>query len=124
MLIDIHAHLDHYNFDNDRDMVIESAGKSNVKVILTAGINPETNRKTLEIAGKYDIVKPCLGIYPIQTLQKEIEAGDYPLKENNFDVDAELAFIKKNKAKILAVGEVGLDYSMGEDQKIQKELFE
>ena len=124
MLIDIHSHLDHFYFKDDLGKVIENAKKAGVKIILTAGINPETNRKTLEIAGKYDIVRPCLGIYPIQTLQKEIEAGDYPLKENKFDVDAEIEFIKKNKDKISAIGEVGLDYSMGEDPKSQQKLFE
>ena len=124
MLIDIHSHLDHFYFKDQIGKVIGNAKKNNVKIILTAGINPETNRKALEIADKYDIVKPCLGIYPIQTLQKEIEAGDYPLKENKFDVNVEIEFIKNNKNKILAVGEVGLDYSMGEDQQIQKELFE
>ena len=124
MLIDIHSHLDHFYFKDDLGKVIENAKKANVKVILTAGINPETNRKALEIAEKYDIVKPCLGIYPIQTLQKEIETGDYPLKQNRFDAEEEIRFIQKNKNKISAVGEVGLDYSMGEDAKSQKELFE
>src|SRR3990167_5885245 len=66
MLIDIHSHLDHHYFKDDLDKVIENARKAGVKVILTAGINPETNRKTLELAGKYDIVKACLGIYPVQ----------------------------------------------------------
>ncbi|MBI2134582.1 TatD family hydrolase [Candidatus Woesearchaeota archaeon] len=124
MLIDIHSHLDHFYFKDEIDKIIGNAGKNNVKIILTAGINPETNRKALEIAEKYDIVKPCLGIYPIQTLQKEIEAGDYPLNQNRFDVQEEIKFIQKNKDKIAAVGEVGLDYSMGEDAKSQKELFE
>ena len=50
MLIDVHCHLDHYLFKNDLDKVIDNAKKTNVKVILTAGINPETNRKVLEIA--------------------------------------------------------------------------
>jgi|TARA_B100001964_G_scaffold245721_1_gene335159 TatD DNase family protein len=125
MLIDIHSHLDHCYFKDDLDKVIDNAKKANLKVILTAGINPETNRKALQIAEKYDIVKPCLGIYPIQTLQKEIDSGDYPLKENKFDIDEEIRFIEKNKNKITAVGEVGLDYFWIKDkQKEQKELFE
>lgn len=124
MLIDIHAHLDHSYFDNDRNIVIESAKKSNVKVILTAGINPETNRKALEIAKKYDIVKPCLGIYPIRALKKELEESPSSLKYTEFDIDDEIDFIKKNKDKIAAVGEVGLDYSQGKDKQSQKELFQ
>src|SRR3989338_3273201 len=122
MLIDIHSHLDHFYFKDDLAKVIDNARKAGVKVILTAGINPETNRKALEIAGKYDIVKPCLGIYPVQTLQKEMEAAGYPLKAIKFDIDEEFEFIKKNRKNIAAIGEVGLDYSMGESQKSQKEL--
>ncbi|MEK6949724.1 MAG: TatD family hydrolase [Nanoarchaeota archaeon] len=125
MLIDIHSHLDHWYFKDDLDIVIENAKKANVKVILTAGINPETNRKALEIAKKYDIVKPCLGIYPIQALQKEIESGEIPLKEKNiFGLDEEIKFIEKNKKGIAAVGEVGLDYSLVQDKAEQKGLFE
>ena len=66
MLIDIHSHLDHCYFKDDLDKVIENAKKANVKVILTAGTNPEKNKESLKIAKKYDIVKPCLGIHPIQ----------------------------------------------------------
>jgi TatD DNase family protein len=124
MLIDIHSHLDHPHFADNIDSIIENAKKANLKIILTAGINPETNRKTLELAKKYDIIKPCLGIYPPETLQTEIASGEYPLKENKFDIDEEIKFIQKNKDKIVAIGEVGLDYSQGENKKNQKILFE
>ena len=124
MLIDIHCHLDHAYFEGELDKVIDNAKKVGLKVILTAGINPETNRKVLEIAEKYDIVKASLGIYPIETLQKEIESGGYPLKNNIFNIDEEIGFIQKNKGKIMAIGEVGLDYSKGEEPKNQKKIFE
>jgi len=71
MFVDIHSHLDHCYFKDDLDAVIERAKAANLKAILTAGINPETNRKTLELAKKYDIVKPALGIYPINQLTKK-----------------------------------------------------
>ena len=124
MLIDIHSHLDHAYFKDDIDKVIENAKKSDVKVILTAGLNPETNRKTLELAKKYSIVKACLGIYPIQTLQKDIEMGNLPLKKNKFDLDEELRFIEKNKKNIAAIGEVGLDYSLIQNKSEQQKDFE
>ena len=49
----MHSHLDHHYFKDDLDKVIENARKAGVKVILTAGINSETNRKALEIAEIY-----------------------------------------------------------------------
>ncbi|MBL7054153.1 TatD family hydrolase [Candidatus Woesearchaeota archaeon] len=124
MLIDIHCHLDHPSFNGKTEEIINNAEQAGLKIILTAGINPETNRKTLELAGKFDIVKPALGIYPVKTLQKEIESGEYPLKKNIFDIDEEIVFIKKNKDKITAIGECGLDYSQNENSAEQKKLLE
>jgi TatD DNase family protein len=125
MLIDIHSHMDHCYFDDDIDDVIDGAKKAGVRIILTAGINPETNRKAVALAENYDIIKPCLGIYPIQNLQQEIDSGSFPLRENKFDVDEETDFIKKNKDRIAAVGEVGLDYHWVKDNvDEQKALFE
>ncbi len=123
LFIDIHCHIDHPRF-NDLDKTIENARKAGLKIILTNGINPETNRKTLEIAKKYDIVKPALGIYPVNQLVKEIKEGTYPIKVEEFDVDSEISFIEKNKDNILAIGESGLD---GLDRKNileQKSVFE
>ena len=122
LLIDIHCHLDHPLFKDNTDIVVENARKAGLKVVLTAGINPETNRKTIELAEKFDIVKPALGIYTPETLQKEIEEGRYSLKPNNFDIDEEIEFIKKNK--ISAIGECGLDYSKNENPEKQKDIFE
>jgi len=52
LLIDIHSHLDHCYFNDDRDTVVENAKKAGVKVIVESGINPETNRKALDFAKK------------------------------------------------------------------------
>ena len=151
MLIDIHSHLDHHYFKDDLDEVIENAGKAGVKVILTAGINPETNRKALEIAKKHDIVKACLGIYPVQyednnnikkfaidnkvnttikNSNNKNKIQKYEFKKNNseyenkINFDEELKFIEKNKNKIAALGEVGLDFKERKNISEQKELFE
>ena len=79
LLIDIHCHLDHAKF-SDLDKNIDNAKKAGVKLILTNGVNPETNRIALNLAKKYDIVQAALGIYPINQLTKEIKEGAYPLK--------------------------------------------
>ena len=140
MLIDIHCHLDHCYFKDDLDKVIDNAKKANVKIILTAGINPEKNRISLEIAKKYDIVKACLGIYPIQNNNDNEKIKQQKNNKNNnlkniekrkiknnkkINIDEEIKFIEKNKNKIMAIGEVGLDYFWVKDNiKEQKELFE
>jgi len=139
MLIDIHSHLDHCYFKDDIDKVIKNAIKANLKIILTAGINPEKNRVSLDLANKYEIIKPCLGIYPIQyddnnnknnnSIQiNSIDINNQKLINNNLkniDIDDEIKFIEKYKNKIVAVGEVGLDYFWNtKNIQEQKKLFE
>ncbi len=123
MLIDVHTHLDHELFEKDLDKVISRAKEARVKVIITNGINPKTNRQSLEISKKYDIVKCAMGIYPIDALQKEIEEGECPLEDEKIDVDSEIEFIKSNAKDIAAIGEVGMDGKYGELED-QKEVFE
>jgi len=124
MLIDVHCHLDHELFKENLDNVIQRARDARVKVIITNGVNPSTNRKSLKIASKYDIVKCALGIYPIDALEKEIKEEDYTVDNQEFVVDKEIEFIKKNKDKIVAIGEVGMDGKHGKDFDMQSRVFE
>ncbi|MBI2577060.1 TatD family hydrolase [Candidatus Woesearchaeota archaeon] len=124
LFIDIHCHLDHLHFNNDRDAVMERAKQAGIKAVLSNGINPETNRSTLELAKKYSLVKAALGIYPIHALQKDIDTGAYPLQPNVFDVDEEIQFIEKNRGAIAAVGECGLDGLDKEHLPEQKAVFD
>jgi len=115
LLVDVHAHLDHCKF-NDLDLVIERARKADVKAIINNGINTEKNRISLELSKKYDIVKAALGLYPTEVAE---------MKDDK--IENELEFIKKNKNKIIAIGEIGLDYNFYKDKnkiKKQKIVFE
>ena len=114
LLIDIHTHLDHPLLINNIEEIINRAKIAGLNHIITNGINPETNRKCLELSKKYVIVKCAMGLYPRSALKKEIESN-YPLKSADFDVDEEINFIRKNKNSIVAVSEVGLDFVNGED---------
>src|SRR3989338_1948724 len=118
LYIDVHSHLDFEGLIERLDEVIANAKQAGLKYIVTSGITPETNRKALEISKKYpDIVKPSLGLYPMDALTRETE------QKNEFDVEKELAFWQKNKDKFISIGEIGLDYKNGKDAKMQKEVF-
>ena len=83
------------------------AKKAGVSVIITNGINLETNKLSLEYANSYKLVKAALGLYPTEALQA--------------NVDEVLKQIKENKNKIIAIGEVGLDYYWIKDKNKEQQ---
>ncbi len=97
-MIDIHCHLTYKGLDKIKEKVIEEARKT-MDAIITCGY-PEDAKKTLELLEKHkDFIFLTLGLHPIQIVEmsdKEIEQ----YKE----------FVIQNKKKIVAVGEIGLDY--------------
>nr|MCK4929636.1 TatD family hydrolase [Nanoarchaeota archaeon] len=102
LIVDIHAHMDFEEYKQDLDKVMEENKKAGVAVIINNGVTVDSNRKVLELAKKYDIIKPALGIYPVHCID---------VSEQEFD--KELDFISKQD--IIAIGEVGLDYLKGDD---------
>ncbi|PIN87462.1 hypothetical protein COV12_03755 [Candidatus Woesearchaeota archaeon CG10_big_fil_rev_8_21_14_0_10_32_24] len=112
MYIDVHAHLDICDIEKS----VKACKEKNV-MILTVGINKETNRKVLDLSKKYKNVELCLGIYPTETTK---------LSEREFN--EELKFIEKNKDKIIGIAEIGLDLhepntNNPENFEIQKKRF-
>jgi TatD DNase family protein len=126
--IDVHAHLEEKRFEKDLNKVIERAEKAGVKFVITSGVNPETNRKALELTRKYKILKASFGLYPVDSIVAKVGdklSDDYPRKIEGFDVDEEIKWIEKNAKDCVAIGEVGLDYQVaGDFKEEQKEVFE
>ncbi|MBS3174595.1 TatD family hydrolase [Candidatus Woesearchaeota archaeon] len=124
MIIDVHSHLQFPNFEKDLNEVIERAKQAGVIFILCSGVDHDTNIKALELSKKYNIIKASLGIYPLDA----VGLGHYDDTSHQtdiMDVEEELKFIEKNKDNIIAIGEIGLDYSPKVDPKAeeQKEVF-
>ncbi len=110
MYIDVHCHLD---LCKDIKKAVDKAGKKRVGIIIANGVNPEVNRKILELAEKYNGVKVALGIYPIEAL-----------KMSDGEIVKEIKFIKENNDKIAAIGEVGMDCKEDLDNwERQKDIF-
>ena len=123
MLIDIHAHVDRFS-EEELIGVIKRAEEANVKAIITQGVYHENNLKVLELAKKFPIIKPALGLYPLDAKNvKVIEGSEDSDRKTEFDVDFTLDFIKKNKNKIAAIGEIGLDFKFSQDKETQIENF-
>lgn len=92
--VDCHCHLDYSKFDEDREEVIERSSES-LEFVLNAGLNPESNQKTLELAREHEVIYPALGIHPTYT--EDFERLDEVLEQ-----------IEEEKPDV--IGEIGLDH--------------
>lgn len=115
-LFDSHSHLNDEKFDEDREEQIKKIRESGVSNFITAGYSVESSKKALEIAKKYDFIYTTAGVSP----------NDIPQTEEELWIQlAEIEkIVEKNKEKICAIGEIGLDYYWNTDNKeLQKKAF-
>lgn len=111
MLIDTHAHLDDEQFDCDREQVINNARENGINTIINVGFNEKTIRSTLKLVEKYDFIYGAVGWHPNHA--HEINENDYLWIED----------LTKHP-KIIAIGEIGLDYYWNYAPKeIQQKVF-
>ena len=124
LLVDIHAHLDFPHFSKDLKEVVERARNAGVVGIISQGVHQASNKKTLELAAKYDIVKPALGLYPLNAPNVKVHSeDDDDFDRHSISVDKTLKFIQEHAAEIVAIGEVGLDLKFSDDEQHQIQNF-
>ena len=113
-IFETHAHYDDGRFEDDRDYVIKEIYNSGVKKIVSAGYSLEGTLKNIELAKKYQFIYTTCGISPNdlnENWEDDINKIDNVLKNN------------LKLGKIVAVGEIGLDYHYDTDKNIQKSAF-
>lgn len=112
MLIDSHAHLQWEDFNSDIKDVISNASKSGVNVIINIGYNLEACRKALKLADDHSGLYAAIGIHPHNAGSLNMDTLDHLIK------------LSKHP-KVVAVGEIGLDYYRNLSPKeIQRKVFE
>lgn len=112
MIFESHAHYDDKAFDKDRDKLLEGLRENGIGYVVNIGANIQTTKNTIKLAEKYPFIYGTAGVHPSDTDE---------LKEENF------IWLKEqcSHPKIVAVGEIGLDYYWDEpDREIQKKWFE
>ena len=97
MLVDTHAHLDFPEFARDLDSVLDRAARAGVHEIVTIGIDEASSEKAVKIAGQHSRIYATVGIHP---------HGARRLDDSTLDSLRSLAA----HDKVVAVGEIGLDY--------------
>lgn len=110
MIIDTHCHIYASEMENAEEIIMEAAD-NDIHMVLN-GTDPSSNREVLELSRKYDNVHAALGYF--YTLADEISNEDIVLLDEQLGND-----------RVVAVGEIGLDYyHTKENMDKQIELFE
>ena len=114
---DTHAHYNDEKFDEDREQIIQETYKSGISKFVVAGYNIESSKKAIELSNKYEFMYSICGISP----------NDIPQSEEKLwkDIEEISKIIKQNNnKKLVAIGEIGLDYYCEKENKeLQKQAF-
>ena len=113
IIYDTHAHYDDNSFDEDRENILSEIKSNGVALILNCASSYESIEKTYNLTIDNDFIYGALGIHP--------ENAD----EFNDTVENEIINLINKNEKILAIGEIGLDYYWDENpsKEVQKEVF-
>lgn len=110
-LFDTHVHLNAEQFFDDREEVIERAFAAGVRYMVVVGFNEETIPLALEIAEQYETIYAAVGWHPVHAIN---------YKEKHL---AWLDRLSKHP-KVVALGEMGLDYHWDKSPKdVQEDVF-
>ena len=112
---DSHSHLNDEKFDKDRDKIIKEIYEAGTTNFITAGYSVEGSEKAVEIANNYDFIYATVGISPNDIPQTE---------EELWKQLSEIKNLAESNKKVLAIGEIGLDYYWNtENKELQKKTF-
>ena len=111
MLIDTHCHL-YSEYYSDIDDIVNLAKKSNVNILINNGCDSKSNKEVIDLLDKYKNMYGAIGIHPE-------EVDNYSLNDIKFIED------NLNNKKVVAIGEIGLDYHYSKENKEKQiKLFE
>lgn len=111
MIFDTHAHYDDEAFHEDRDAVLKSLAEHGIEAVVNVGASIQTTKNTLELMKKYPFVYGAVGVHPSETAE---------LNDHLFDWLSHVS----GEEKVVAIGEIGLDYHWDEPgPELQKKWF-
>ena len=111
MIFDTHAHYDDEAFDEDREELLGSLQSYGIEAVTNVGASIKTSENTIKLTQKYSYIYGAIGVHPNETGELSDEKLNW-LKDNS------------KRDKIVAIGEIGLDYYWEEpDHEIQKTWF-
>ena len=113
-LFDVHAHLTHPRFAGEQDAVLARARDAGLTSIVCNGLNPKDNAAVLDLATRSELVRPALGLYPVDAVLPEMLALGVDYHRDDPDPppagDAAAQWVEDHVEDAFAIGEVGLDH--------------
>ncbi|MBI2049969.1 MAG: TatD family hydrolase [Candidatus Staskawiczbacteria bacterium] len=129
MIIDTHSHLNFNVYKKDFTQVIERTLKENIWII-NVGTKLETSQEAVNLAKAYkEGVYAAMGLHPIyaaaefQKIRTDPDEGDFLIKEQDFDKETYKKIALIGAGKVVAIGEIGLDYYYKPKTKAKLEQF-
>jgi len=115
-IIDTHSHLNFHAFKEDADLVMQKTLAENIWMI-NVGTKYETSQKAVEIADAYgEGVYAAIGLHPMFAgaeflkVRTDPDEGEFLLKEQDFDYEKYKKLALSGSRRVVAIGEIGLDY--------------
>ena len=109
-----HCHLDDEKFDDCREEIIKEIYDFGVTKLISAGYSLEGSKRSLALSQKYDFIYSTIGLSPNDfkdDYKKELEEIEKLIDDN------------RDNPKVVAIGEIGLDYHYDTNKEWQKEVF-
>ena len=132
MIFDSHCHVQFNAYKNDADVVIKRTIEKGVKMLVVGSQN-STSQRAVEYAEKYPgHIWAAVGLHPVHLIEQEVEEDEEHIKFKSREERFDFGFYKKlaSHPKVVAIGEVGLEYyhqpkniPFEELKKIQSENF-
>lgn len=111
-IFDTHAHYDDEKFDSDRDSVLTSLPSKGVHAVLNAACDMESCKSSIQLSQNYDYIYASVGVHPHSA-------------ESFTPQDLETIASYTKQCKVVAIGEIGLDYHYDfSPRDVQKQVFE
>ncbi len=107
MIIDTHVHINDKRYDKDREKLIKEFESNNLESVIAVGFDLQSSKEVFDLSQKHNNIYSAIGVHPH-------DAKDYV---NNFEVIENFITKNANNKKVVAIGEIGLDYFRNESSK-------
>lgn len=111
MIFDTHAHYEDKKFEEDREFLLKSLTEHGVCSVVNVGSDLRTSKASIELAKKYPNVYAAIGVHPSETGGLSRQGMEW-LKEAS------------KEQKVVAIGEIGLDYYWEKEKEVQEQQRE